>query len=61
MGRSFQYDRKPKIILDMYGERAVLNLMYASLIRASETWKRIVITDFELRQLQQLREHLNEG
>jgi hypothetical protein len=34
--------------------------MYVALIRASDTWKRIVITEFELRQLEQLREHLNE-
>jgi transposase-like protein len=52
--------RRTKVIPHAFGERAVLKLMYASLIRASDTWKRIVITDFELRQLQQLREHLNE-
>lgn len=52
--------RRTKVIPHAFGERAVLKLMYASLIRASETWKRIVITEFELRQLEQLREHLNE-
>jgi putative transposase len=52
--------RRTKVIPHAFGERAVLKLMYAALIRASETWKRIVITDFELRQLEQLREHLNE-
>lgn len=29
------------------------------LIRASETWRRVVISEFELKQLEQLREHLN--
>lgn len=52
--------RRTKVIPHAFGERAVLKLMYASLIRASETWKRIVITEFEIRQLEQLREHLNE-
>ena len=37
----------------------MLKLMYAALIRASDTWKNVVITAFELRQLEQLREHLN--
>jgi hypothetical protein len=32
--------------------------MYAALIRASETWKRVVISEFELKQLASLREHL---
>ena len=51
--------RRTKIIPHAFGERAVLKLMYAALIRASETWKRIVISEFELRQLESLREHLN--
>jgi hypothetical protein len=32
--------------------------MYAALIRASHTWRRVVISEFELKQLAQLREHL---
>lgn len=52
--------RRTKVIPHAFGERAVLKLMYAALIRASETWKNIVITQFELRQLEQLREHLNQ-
>lgn len=52
--------RRTKVIPHAFGERAVLKLMYAALIRASETWKNIVITPFELRQLEQLREQLNE-
>ena len=30
----------------------------AALIRASDTWRRVVISEFELKQLTQLREHL---
>lgn len=52
--------RRTKIIPHAFGERAVLKLMYASLIRASETWRRVVISEFELKQLVQLREHLNQ-
>ena len=51
--------RRTKVIPHAFGERAVLKLMYAALIRASQTWKRVVISEFELRQLEQLREHLN--
>jgi transposase-like protein len=52
--------RRTKVIPHAFGERLVLKLMYASLIRASEMRKRIVITEFEPRELEQLREHLNE-
>ena len=51
--------RRTKVIPHAFGERAVLKLMYAALIRASDTWKRIVISEFELKQLESLREHLN--
>jgi putative transposase len=50
--------RRTKSIPHAFGERAVLKLMYAALIRASETWRRVVISEFELKQLTQLREHL---
>jgi transposase-like protein len=50
--------RRTKIIPHAFGERAVLKLMYAALIRASDTWRRVVISEFELKQLVQLREHL---
>ena len=42
----------------LFGERAVLKLMYAALIRASDRWRGIRITDFERRQLEHLREQL---
>ena len=51
--------RRTKIIPHAFGERAVLKLMYAALIRASDTWRRVVISEFELKQLEQLREHFN--
>ena len=42
--------RRTKVIPHAFGERAVAKLMYAALIRARDTWKNIVITEFELRQ-----------
>jgi len=41
-----------------FGERPVLKLMCAALIRASESWRGVKITEFETRQLQALREDL---
>jgi putative transposase len=42
--------RRTKVIPHAFGERAVLKLMYAALIRAAERWRGIRITEFELRQ-----------
>lgn len=51
--------RRSKTIPHAFGERAVLKLMYAALQRASGTWQRVVITDFEQKQLLTLREDLD--
>jgi putative transposase len=51
--------RRTKVIPHAFGERAVLKLMYAALIRASHTWQRMVISEFELKQIEELREELN--
>ena len=50
--------RRTKVIPHAFGERAVLKLMYAALIRASQTWRRIVISEFELKQIDELRSEL---
>jgi hypothetical protein len=39
--------RRTKVIPHAFGERAVLKLMYAALIRAAEHWRGIRITEFE--------------
>lgn len=52
--------RRTKVIPHAFGERAVLKLMYASLIRASQTWQRVAINEFERRQIIDLRNELNE-
>lgn len=52
--------RRTKVIPHAFGERAVLKLMFAALMRGSQTWQRVAITDFELRQIEDLRNELNE-
>ena len=39
--------RRTKVIPHAFGERAVMKLMYAALIRASQTWRGVMITEFE--------------
>ena len=51
--------RRTKVIPHAFGERAVLKLMYAALIRASQTWKRVVISQFELKQIDELHAELD--
>jgi len=53
--------RRTKVIPHAFGERAVLKLMYAALIRAAERWRGIKMTEFENRQLQAIRDELNRA
>jgi transposase-like protein len=53
--------RRTKTIPHAFGERAVLKLMYAALIRASDSWRGVKVTEFETRQLQALREDLHSA
>ena len=50
--------RRFKAVGTMFGERPVLKLMYAAVIRAADTWRGIRISEFERRQIEQLREQL---
>lgn len=52
--------RRTKVIPHAFGEKAVLKLMYASLLRASQSWRRVVISDFERHQIEQIRKELDE-
>ena len=47
--------RRMKAVGSFFGERPVLKLMYAVLIRATETWRGVTVTEFEARQLRELR------
>ncbi len=50
--------RRTKVIPHAFGERAVLKLMYAALIRASASWRRVVISEFELKQIDEIEREL---
>ena len=52
--------RRTKVIPHAFGERAVLKLIYAALIRAAERWRGIRISEFEQRQLRAIREELDK-
>jgi transposase-like protein len=51
--------RRTKVIPHAFGERAVLKLMYAALIRAAERWRGLKMTVFEQRQLKAIRDELD--
>jgi putative transposase len=51
--------RRTKVIPHAFGERAVLKLMYAALIRAGERWRGLRFSDFERRQLKAIRNELD--
>src|SRR5579872_4561750 len=53
--------RRTKVIPHAFGERAVLKLMYAALIRAAERWRGIKITELDRRQLQTIRSELDRA
>ena len=52
--------RRTKVIPHAFGERAVLKLVYAALIRAAEHWRGIRITEFEQRQLKAIRDEIDQ-
>lgn len=51
--------RRTKIIPHAFGERAVLKLMFAALARASQTGRRLVISEFELKPIEELKTELH--
>lgn len=53
--------RRMKIVANAFGERPVLKLMYASLIRGSERWRGLRIGPFELKQLDAIRAELDQA
>jgi transposase-like protein len=57
--RSFLEERRrTKVIPRFFDERSCLKLVYATLVRASQRWQRIRITDAERALLVRLRQHL---
>ncbi len=52
--------RRLKIIPNAFGEKAVLKLMFGAMIRAAERRRPIKVTPFEHRQMEALREDLDQ-
>jgi putative transposase len=53
--------RRTKIIPHAFGERPVLKLMYAAMIRAADRWRGISVGEFEQRQLRAIHEELDRA
>jgi len=53
--------RRAKVIPHAFGERPVLKLIYAALIRAAERWGGLRTTEFERRQLIAIRNELDRS
>ena len=51
--------RRLKIIPNAWGERPVLKLMFGAMTRAAERWRSIRFTDFERRQIVEVRKDLD--
>ena len=51
--------RRLKIIPNAFGEKPVLKLMFGAMIRASERWRAIRVSELERRQMRAVREELN--
>ena len=51
--------RRMKVIANAFGERPVLKLMYAALVRATAQWRGITVTTFERKQCEVIRQEVN--
>lgn len=52
--------RRTKVIPHAFGEKAVMKLMYAALMRARQGWRNLVVSAFEIKQIQALRQQLRD-
>lgn len=52
--------RRTKVMPHAFGERALLKLMYAAVIRASARWRGIKMTSFDRQQIDAIRKELNQ-
>ena len=53
--------RRSKVVPHAFGERPVLKLLYAAVIRAADRWRGLAIGEFEQRQLRAIRDELNRA
>ena len=60
--RLFEEDRRrTKVMPHAFGERPLLKVMYAAVIRASAKWRGLKTTVFERQQLEAIRKELNDA
>src|SRR5512132_2474688 len=52
--------RRLKIIANAFGEKPVLELMFGAMIRATERWRAVKVTEFERRQMAAVRQDLDQ-
>jgi transposase-like protein len=52
--------RRTKVIPRFFTEKSCLKLAFTSLLRASDNWKRVTMTDVEREEIKQLRKQLNQ-
>jgi transposase-like protein len=52
--------RRLKIIPNAFGEKPILKLMFGAMIRAAERWRPIKITAFERRQMEAIRNEIDQ-
>ena len=53
--------RRTKVVYHAFGERPVLKLMCAAVIRAADRWRGVTVSEFEQRQLEAIREALDRA
>lgn len=53
--------RRTKVVPHAFGERPVLKLMYAAVIRAADRWRGLTVSEFDQRQLKAIREELDRA
>lgn len=53
--------RRTKVLPHAFGERPMLKLMFAAVIRAASRWRGIRVTPFDQQQLQAIRKELDEA
>ncbi len=59
--RVLEERRRTKINPHAFGERPVLTLMYAAVIRAADRWRGLTVGEFEQRQLNAIRDELTRA
>jgi len=52
--------RRTKVLPHAFGERPMLKLMFAAVIRAAQKWRKLKVSNFEREQLRQLRQEMDE-